>query len=530
MEKKKKEVEKQPVVLEQKLIQVAPGKVKILKNVRVGIDKTGLADLARSIKENGLIQPITVRKTKKGGVYQLVVGQRRLLASRIAKVGLIEAILQKTEDADVTSLQIVENIEREDITPLEKAYAYIRMSEEDCLPVASIAAKMHKSVKEVKLMMNISKCVPALLKEITSGAIPLEKGLVLAKFSRDIQDTVINQRSWILNRSLKEIEKTLMEKFSGDLASPGFPVDDASYSKENGACTQCKYNTFGNGELFGPKESRCVNLPCFAGKRKLHFQKIVTVLDNAKSAFHLITESSIVPDKYEGRPVLDRNDWILAPNNTAAPIKQGLLIDSKGFGTMHKIVLKVDLKKIDKKARDLVFKRGDVKEINALHETTPDERYAKKVDKISSIGRSQVLKGLQKVIVETVIPYKYENMLKMFLLIMRNLDYNTRHRIDEYLGLERYTRIDPKVFAKKVPDFESLTKLIVQCMVEPTDEVYHDTDEDLLFIKEFALANLETKVITQINSDVKKFVTAEVKDLTKRFEARWLRKPIEKLK
>ena len=89
---------------------------------RTGFDDAGLRELAASIKATGMLQPVLVRRHSDG--YQLVAGERRLRAARIAGLDRIPAILREVADREMMELALIENIQREDLNPIDEAKAY----------------------------------------------------------------------------------------------------------------------------------------------------------------------------------------------------------------------------------------------------------------------------------------------------------------------------------------------------------------------------------------------------------------------
>jgi ParB/RepB/Spo0J family partition protein len=107
---------------------------------RTTFDKEALADLAQSIGELGIIQPITVRKISDGS-YQLVSGERRLRASKLAKLESIPAFVREANDQESLEMALVENIQREDLDPIEIALSYQRLIDEIDLTQESMSNK-----------------------------------------------------------------------------------------------------------------------------------------------------------------------------------------------------------------------------------------------------------------------------------------------------------------------------------------------------------------------------------------------------
>ena len=111
---------------------------------RTHFDDGALAELAASIEARGVIQPIIVRP-KGAGRYQLVAGERRWRAAQKARLHEIPAIVRELDDREVTALALIENLQREDLNPVEEARAYTRLAEEEGMTQAEIAQMVDKS-------------------------------------------------------------------------------------------------------------------------------------------------------------------------------------------------------------------------------------------------------------------------------------------------------------------------------------------------------------------------------------------------
>ena len=111
---------------------------------RKSFDKESLSELAESIKENGLLQPILVREYGDGR-YQIIAGERRFRASKLAGLSEIPAIILERDDAKVAEIALIENIQREDLNPVEEAMAYKALAEEYHLTQEELAQKVSKS-------------------------------------------------------------------------------------------------------------------------------------------------------------------------------------------------------------------------------------------------------------------------------------------------------------------------------------------------------------------------------------------------
>lgn len=124
--------------------KLVPGVYQPRKN----FNKEALAELTASIKENGIIQPITVRKRKEGG-FEIIAGERRWRAAQAAGLHEVPAIIKNISDRDALQIALIENIQREDLDPIEEAESYQRLIEEFSLSQQEAAEKVGKERSSV---------------------------------------------------------------------------------------------------------------------------------------------------------------------------------------------------------------------------------------------------------------------------------------------------------------------------------------------------------------------------------------------
>ncbi|MBI4892981.1 MAG: ParB/RepB/Spo0J family partition protein [Acidobacteria bacterium] len=112
-----------------------------------------LAELAQSIRENGIIQPLVVRKVGEG--YQLIAGERRLRAAKIAGLAEIPVVIQNFADDRLMEITLIENIQREDLNPIEVAHAFERLAREHHLSHEQIALRTGKDRSTITNMLRL---------------------------------------------------------------------------------------------------------------------------------------------------------------------------------------------------------------------------------------------------------------------------------------------------------------------------------------------------------------------------------------
>lgn len=138
---------------------------------RANFDPDKLTDLAGSIREHGVLQPLIVTKGEKPEQYTLITGERRLLAAREAGLNSVPAILRDVSDRELVELALVENLQRADLSPLEAAEAYCQLAEEFNLSHEEIAARVGKSRVAITNTLRLLNLPPAVQKAVALGVI-----------------------------------------------------------------------------------------------------------------------------------------------------------------------------------------------------------------------------------------------------------------------------------------------------------------------------------------------------------------------
>ena len=145
------------------IAQVEPG----LKQPRKRFDEETLADLAESIRLHGILQPLTVRRLA-SGYYQIIAGERRWRAAKLAGLSEVPAIIVEADDRKVMELGLIENLQREDLNPMEEAMGYQALIEEYGLTQEEAARRVGKSrpvVANALRLMALPDAIRALVEE-----------------------------------------------------------------------------------------------------------------------------------------------------------------------------------------------------------------------------------------------------------------------------------------------------------------------------------------------------------------------------
>lgn len=172
-------------------------------NPRKHFDESALEELAASIATRGVIQPVIVRPAPKGR-YQLVAGERRWRAAQKARLHEMPALVRELSDREVMALALIENLQREDLNPVEEARAYQRLADEEGMTQAEIARMVEKSRSHVANIQRLLGLPETVLDLVEGGKLSMghARALVGQEDAASLAKKAVND-----NLSVREIEK-----------------------------------------------------------------------------------------------------------------------------------------------------------------------------------------------------------------------------------------------------------------------------------------------------------------------------------
>ncbi|MCS6904622.1 MAG: ParB/RepB/Spo0J family partition protein [Bacteroidia bacterium] len=186
---------------------------------RVDFSAESLEELAQSIREQGIIQPITVRKLAEYS-YQLIAGERRLQAARLAGLQKIPAYVRQANDEQLLEFALIENIQREDLNPIEIALAYQRLMTECNLTIEQVAEKVGKKRPSINNYLRLLKLPPEIQKGIRENQITFGHARALAGVEDTLLQLSIYQEIIQKGLSVRETEEKISKLSQENLNSP----------------------------------------------------------------------------------------------------------------------------------------------------------------------------------------------------------------------------------------------------------------------------------------------------------------------
>ena len=153
---------------------------------RKNFDSEALSDLADSIRQHGIIQPLTVRRLQ-SGYYQIIAGERRWRAARMAGLSEVPAVVIEADDRKAMELAMIENLQREDLNPMEEAEGYQVLMEQYGMTQEEAAQRVGKSRPAVANALRLLKLCPDVRKLVEGGAISGGHGRTLVTLNEKQQ-------------------------------------------------------------------------------------------------------------------------------------------------------------------------------------------------------------------------------------------------------------------------------------------------------------------------------------------------------
>ena len=180
---------------------------------RKTFSEESIRELAETIKDHGVIQPVVVKKTDKG--YELISGERRLRASKFAGFVKIPAIIKNVSDKDSMLMAVIENIQREDLNPVDEAMAYQELMDKLSMKPTDIASRIGKNRSTVANLIRLLQLPSTVLEMVKSGKLSegQARPLISIADKRKIEDTAnkILQNGWTV-RQIEEYVSSLLDE------------------------------------------------------------------------------------------------------------------------------------------------------------------------------------------------------------------------------------------------------------------------------------------------------------------------------
>ncbi|MFL9844716.1 ParB/RepB/Spo0J family partition protein [Flavobacterium rhizosphaerae] len=267
---------------QQKTLRLAEIRISAT-NPRKHFDQAALEELAQGIKKVGVLHPIVVRPVEKN--YELVCGERRYRASEMAGMTVIPANIRILTDDEAFELQIMENLERKDVHPMDEAEAFQKMLDTGRYTLQDLAAKFVKPESFIAQRLSLCHLIPQIKQDFYNAQLGIGHAILIARMPEDRQQEIFagyKDKQVDGYGTVRELEKEIREET--------IPMVKAKFSLEKPygpivACSACPKRTANNLILFPDMQDAdsCTDKSCFRKKLDLHVtQQLEEIINSGK--------------------------------------------------------------------------------------------------------------------------------------------------------------------------------------------------------------------------------------------------------
>src|ERR1035437_8212718 len=308
-------------------------------------DQPALKEMAASIKDKGILQPLIVRTSRDSNNkedFEIVCGERRYTAAKMAGLKTVPCIVQNLDNKEIVETQIIENMQRKDLTPLEEADGYKTLHEINKQDWPEIAARLGKSQDYLYPRLQLLKLIPEFQDQLRNGKLLLGHAEAITRIEnpKDQEKLLKNMKSNSYEyTNLESLKDKILNDYLLQLKAAPFVVKDATLP--GGACTACVKRTGAQAQLFPElikDVDTCRDVKCWSLKKttsedriRLEFKKEMDAGETVivgSAAEKILSRNSY--DKPTGTSWQLKNNMTWAEAIKGTEYKPALVVDSKG--------------------------------------------------------------------------------------------------------------------------------------------------------------------------------------------------------
>jgi len=445
------------------------GKIRESKtNPRRFFDEAKLAELADNIRQHGVLQPILLRPLPEGeaGTFELVAGTRRYRASKLAKRESIPATVRDLTDGQALELQVIENVQRVDVHPLDEAQGYAALIDlqPDTYTVETIASRVGRSPAYVSGRLRLVQLIPEAKQAFYEDKLTVAHAFEIARLQpndqrRALQECFPQYRNAAAILKDKKAEATTVRELRAwiereihlDLTNAPFDPQDETLMPKAGACARCPKRTGSNPLLFPEvrQKSICTDRECYRAKVEALVQIQVKPLEEKGEKPLRVSQAPAWQSNGHAKDVLFEGQYRKAKAKGECPnTKAAVLIDGKGAGSIFYLCH---------------TEKCDVHNRVTRYQPTPQEQAQRKkealAERVEKQSRVRILDAIRK---------KLPDVLSRPDLEMVALDYFRRLGHDNHRRLCKVYGWDEKKskasWGAQIVDYEKISATAVEAM------------------------------------------------------------------
>lgn len=438
-------------------------------NPRRLFDESKLAELAENIRQYGLLQPILVRPLPEGeaGTYELVAGARRFRASKIAKRESIPATVRELTDSQALELQVIENVQRVDVHPLDEAqgYAALNQMQPNTYTVETIASRVGRSPAYVSGRLRLIQLIPEAKQAFYEDKLTVAHAFEVARLQptdqrRALQECFPHHRNPGAILKDKRAEAVTVRELRGwiareihlDLTNAPFDPQDEKLLPSAGACSRCPKQTGSNPLLFPEiprKASICTDRECYRAKVEALVQIQMKPLAEKGEKPMRVSQAPAWQANGHAKDVLFEGQYRKAKAKGECPnTKAAVLIDGKGAGGIFYLCQ---------------AEKCDVHNRVTRYQPTPQELAQRKkeafAERVEKLSRVRIFEAIRKKLPDV---FSRPDLEMVALDYFRRLGHDNHHRLSKLYAWEE--KKSKTSWGAQTVDYEKIAAAAVQAM------------------------------------------------------------------
>src|SRR5947209_4650738 len=437
-------------------------------NPRRLFDEAKLAELAVNIRQHGVLQQILLRPLPEGetGMYELVAGTRCYRASKLAKRESIPATVRELTDAQALELQVIENVQRVDVHPLDEAQGYAALVElqPDTYTVESIASQVGRSPAYVSGRLRLIQLIPEAKKAFYDDKLTVAHAFEIVRLQPNDQRLALqecfpqyrNAAAILKDRkaeatTVRELRAWIEREIHLDLTNAPFDPQDETLLPKAGACARCPKRTGSNPLLFPEvrQKSICTDRECYRAKVEALVQIRVKPLEEKGEKPLRVSQAPAWQVNGHIKDVLFEGQYRKAKaKGECANTKAAVLIDGRGAGSIFYLCQ---------------TEKCDVHNRVTRYQPTPHEQAQRKkealAERVEKLSRVRVLEAIRKKLPGVLSRADLEMVA---LDYFRRLGHDNHHRLSKLYAWEE--KKSKTSWGDQTVDYEKIAAAAVQAM------------------------------------------------------------------
>lgn len=511
-------------------------------NPRKSFDEKSLNELSQSIEEHGILQPILIRPIDKENTdqpfeqFELVCGERRYRAAKLAGLEEIPVNIRVLTDDEAFELQIIENLERKDVHPLDEADAFKRMINSGKYTIEDIAGKMAKPESFIVQRLKLVELIEPIRADFIAGHLGIGHAILIARCD-EFQQLDIHKNAQPYNGNnpidygtIHELKETI-EHDSYLLSEAKFDLSDAKLT-EACACDICPKRSGANPLLFEDmQEDRCFDSQCFESKSDAFVEKeVAKIISDGKNipilaAYSKPSDLVVTICKQYDIPILKNYDEWSSYHREDWNLVTGFVVSGGDTGKYLEVYLKPkNENETEAEAYSSTGSKAPISnEVRELKEEI--SKIESRADRAAELDGEKVwtqIRAIDTSEIKTIIGGLFEVEVNAVCLAMiSKLSWEAQKQLKEKVGDFKLETIQERDFTKF--EYNQIQRIFFLDVLPSSFGNYYSNVSNYAYTK--ALMHYESEKITKIIADQKVIsdvrmdkADAKIKDLKAKIE------------